>query len=100
MVIGSTKLKLGVVVAVLALALTSVAPAANADDHEYQIKARAISTMNIIRAASDLLDIKVSRWSTDDERDTLVKILETQGNHALAATRSRGSTSVVQPPIW
>jgi hypothetical protein len=41
--------------------------------------------MNILRAASDLLDIRVERFSTDEERAELVKILETKGNHALAA---------------
>jgi hypothetical protein len=81
----STQLKFGTVVMVLGLALALVAPAEAADDdYELNVKARAVSTMNILRAASDLLDIRVSRWSTDDQREALAKTLETQGNHGLA----------------
>jgi hypothetical protein len=58
-----------------------------ADDHDddLRIHARAISTLNISRAASDLADIRISRWSTDAERDALVDVLADGGNTALAA---------------
>ena len=81
------KLKFGVILAVLGLALTAamVVEAAERDEAELNIKARAVSVMNISRAASDLIDIRVMRWSTDDERDELVRTLETKGNHAVAA---------------
>ena len=84
MTLRSTQLKFGTFLVVLGFALAAVAPAHAADD-ELNIKARAISTMNIIRAASDLLDIRVERFSTDQEREDLVKILESKGNHALAS---------------
>jgi hypothetical protein len=72
------------IVMVLGLAFVWVSPAEAADE-EINIKARAISSTNILRAASDLLDIRISRWSTDDERDALINTLEKEGNHALAA---------------
>lgn len=87
MIFRSKQLKYGAVVIALGLAFASVSPAeaADKDDFELNAKARAVSTMNIIRAASDLIDIRVTRWSTDDERDALVGTLQTQGNHGLAA---------------
>lgn len=80
----SRELKLVAVVVALGLAFVWSSPAEAADE-EVHIKARAISSMNIIRAASDMLDIRISRWSTDDERNVLINTLEKQGNHALAA---------------
>lgn len=68
----------------LVLALAVTAPAVADDDDEIHIKARAVSATNIIRAASDLVDIRISRWSTDSEREGLVKVLESEGNQALA----------------
>lgn len=68
-----------------ALVTTPMTAVAADDDAEMVLKARAVSTMNIARAASDLLDIKIFRWSTPDERQALAKTLETQGNKALAA---------------
>ena len=81
------KSKFGMVLAVLVLAITALTglEAVAQDDVEVNYKARAISALAIERAASDTLDIRVERWSTDAERDALVKILETQGNHAVAA---------------
>lgn len=81
------KNQFGVVLAVLALALTALTGvgAAAADDAEVNFRARAISRINIERAASDIFDIRVDRWSTDAERDELVTVLESKGNHALAA---------------
>jgi hypothetical protein len=80
-------LKFGVILAVLGLVLTApmVVDAAEKDEAELNIKARAVSVMNIARAASDLIDIRITRWSTEDERTELVRTLETQGNPALAA---------------
>lgn len=80
------KMKFGVVLAVLVLALTAltVVEAAAQDAVEVNYRARAISALAIERAAVDIFDVRVERWSTDAERDALVKILETQGNHALA----------------
>jgi len=76
----------GMILAVLVLALTALTgvEAVAQDDIEVNFKARAISRLAIERAASDILDVRVERWSTDAERDALVKILETRGNHALA----------------
>ena len=80
------KNQFGVILAVLVLALTALTgvDAIAQDDVEVNYKARAISVLNIERAAADIFDVRVERWSTDAERDALVKILETQGNHALA----------------
>jgi hypothetical protein len=87
MMIRSTQLKSGALVVALGLVLAAVSPAAAADkdDFELNVKARAVSTMNILRAASDLLDIRVTRWSTEKEREALAATLEAQGNHGLAA---------------
>ena len=87
MIICSKQLKYGAVAIALGLAFAAVSPAeaADGDDFELNVKARAVSTMNILRAASDLIDIRVTRWSTEDERNALVGALETQGNHGLAA---------------
>lgn len=73
------------VVAVIAFAAVMPVEAAESDESEIKIKARVVSTMTITRAASDLLDIRISRWSTDEERQFLVQTLETKGNKALAA---------------
>jgi hypothetical protein len=80
-------MKFGVSLAVLgvALAALTVVEAAEKSGTEVNYQARAISRLNIERAAYDLLDIRVDRWSTDEEQEALVKILETEGNHALAA---------------
>ena len=80
------KMKFGVILAVLVLALTAltVVEAAAQDDVEVNYRARAISALAIERASADIFDVRVERWSTNAERDVLVKILETQGNHALA----------------
>jgi hypothetical protein len=78
------ELKFGALLVVLGITLATVAPVHAADD-ELRIKARAISTMNIVRAASDLLDIRVTRFSTNEERETLIEALDSKGNHALAA---------------
>lgn len=81
------KSQFGMIIAILVLALTTLTgvEAVAQDDVEVNYKARAISALNIERAASDVFDVRVERWSTDGERDALVKILETEGNHALAA---------------
>ena len=71
-------------VVALGLALVWISPVEAADE-EINIKARAISSMNIVRAVSDMLDIRISRWSTDDERDALINTLKKEGNHALAS---------------
>ena len=82
-----TKTRLGFFLVVVVLVLTVVpsAEAAESDELEINIKARAISALNISRATADLIDIRVTRWSTDEERDELVQMLESKGNHALAA---------------
>ncbi|MEE4271812.1 MAG: hypothetical protein V2I67_09060 [Thermoanaerobaculales bacterium] len=71
--------------AALVLAIALTAPVSADDGTEIHIKARAVSSTNIIRAASDLVDIRIERWSTDDEREELVQILSTEGNRALAS---------------
>jgi hypothetical protein len=83
----STQLKLGIVAMALGMAFATVTPAqaADKDDYELVIKARAVSTLNITRAASDQLDLRVSRWSTADERGALVNTLESEGNRGLAS---------------
>ncbi len=80
------KMKFGVMIAVLGSALTALTAVEAADNTgtEVTFQARAISRLAIERAASDLLDIRVDRWSTDEEREALVSILESEGNHALA----------------
>lgn len=80
------KMRFGMTLAVVALAMTAltVADAAAQDDTEVNFRARAISTLNIERAAADVFDVRVERWSTDAEREALVKTLETKGNKALA----------------
>jgi len=80
-------MKFGVILAVLVIALTALTAVEAADQGEVdlKIKARAVSLMNIERAASDLVDIRVTRWSTEAEREALVKILVDEGNHAVAA---------------
>lgn len=87
MKIRSMQLKTGALVVALGFVLAAVSPAAAADkdDFELNVKARAVSTMNILRAASDMLDIRVTRWSTEDQREALAATLESQGNHGLAA---------------
>lgn len=80
----SRGLNLVAIVVALGLAFVWVSPV-EAVDEEINIKARAISSRNIVQAASDLIDIRVSRWSTDDERNALINILEKEGNHALAS---------------
>jgi len=81
------KRQAGITVAILVLTLTALTGvgAAAADKVEVNYKARAIQRLNIERAASDIFDIRVERWSTDVERDALVTTLESEGNHALAA---------------
>jgi len=76
----------GMILAVAVLALTALTgvEAVAQDDLEINYKARAISALNIERAASDIFDVRVERWSTDAERNALVKVLESEGNHALA----------------
>jgi len=85
--IRSTQLKFGTVVMALGFAFAAISPAqaADEDDFELNIKARAVSTMNILRAASDLIDIRVTRWSTEDQRNALAEELENTGNHGFAA---------------
>lgn len=80
------KIRIGMTMTILVLALTTLAgvEAVAQDGVEVNFKARAIQRLNIERAASDILDIRVERWSTDAERDALVKVLESQGNQALA----------------
>lgn len=75
------------VLVVVGFALVAVMPveAADTDELDIKIKARAVSALSITRAASDLVDIRISRWTTDEERLSLVKTLDTEGNHALAA---------------
>ena len=82
---GSVMLKTGVVALVLGLTFVSVAPVEAGEDATVRIKARAVSTMNITRAAADLLDIEISRWTTADERAALADQLQSEGNKALAA---------------
>jgi hypothetical protein len=76
------------VVAVLGtlLAAGAVAEAAENDAESLTLRARAISTLNISRAASDRVEIHVSRWSDESERKTLVQTLLDAGNMALAAS--------------
>lgn len=78
----SVMLRAGLVAVAVGVVFVGTGQAADGD--ELVIKARAISPMNITRGASDLLDIRVERWSTDEERAELVKSLESGGNQALA----------------
>ena len=75
------RIKIGIILAVLTIALTGLTVAEAAD---LDIRARAVSALNIERATSDHIDIRVERWSTDDEREALVETLDSAGNHALA----------------
>jgi len=68
----------------VALVVTPMTAAASEDDPVMTLKARAVSTMNIERAASDIVDIKIFRWSNAAERSELASTLETEGNRALA----------------
>ncbi len=81
----SGKIKFGVILAVLALALTAVTVAEAADKGEMIIKARAVSIASISRASADLVDIRVTRLTDTDERSALVDTLVGKDNHALAA---------------
>jgi len=71
--------------AALVLAIAMTVPVSADDGKEIHIKARAVSSTNIIRAASDLVDIRIERWSTDDEREELIQILSSEGSKALAS---------------
>jgi hypothetical protein len=84
MTFRSLELKSGVILVVLGLTLATVAPVHAADD-ELRIKARAISTLNITRAASDMVDIRITGFTPEQERSELISTLESKGNHALAA---------------
>lgn len=72
---------IGVLVAVPGV----TAEAADQGDEALKLRARAISTLNISRAASDRVEITISRWSSDEERESLVKALVSEGNVAVAA---------------
>ena len=76
------RIKIGIILAVLTIALTGLTVAEAAD---LDIRARAVSALNIERAAADQIDIRVERWSTDEEREALVETWDTAGNHALAS---------------
>ena len=87
----SGKIKLGVILAVVAFALTAPIATEAADEGELIIKARAVSTMNSSRAAADIVDIRVTRMSTEAEREALVETLVGKDNHALAAALAEES---------
>jgi hypothetical protein len=74
----------GIAVSIACLGVTAEA-ADQGDDDALKLRARAISTLNISRAASDRVEITISRWSSDDERERLVKTLLSKGNVAVAA---------------
>ncbi|MCU0305422.1 MAG: hypothetical protein MUC56_15320 [Thermoanaerobaculales bacterium] len=84
MELRSTQLKIAGLVLMVAVGLAIASTAGAADDPIVKVKARALSTMNIERAAADLIDIEISRWSSAEERERLVKALESGGNAALA----------------
>jgi hypothetical protein len=69
---------------VLAFAVMPAAEAASGDDAGMSIRARAVSTINVSRAANDLFEIRIDRWSSEAERSEGVKTLVTEGNAALA----------------
>lgn len=74
-----------VALAVIALTIpAATVTAADKNDETIDIRARAVSALNISRAASDKIDIRITRWTPEDERGELVDVLETKGNHALA----------------
>ncbi len=75
-------MRFGIILATVVIALSALTFVEAAD---MNYRARAISTLNIERAAADFLDLRVEKWSTDQERESLVGILESEGNHALAA---------------
>ncbi len=81
------KTRFGIILAVVGLAFNAVTVLEAADQGEvdYKLKARGLSAVNIERAAYDLIDIRVTRLSTEAERQALISILEGKGNHALAA---------------
>lgn len=74
--------RFGVILATMAFALSALTFVEAAD---VNYRARAISTLNIERAAADLIDLRVERWSTDQEQESLAGALESEGNHGLAA---------------
>ncbi len=71
-------------VCVIVSALGATVQAADGDDAPLTIRARAISTLNISRAAADRVEIRISHWSSDADRRDLVNTLVTEGNTALA----------------
>jgi hypothetical protein len=75
-------------VAVFALVFGAVVPAAveAADKNEalLTVRCQALSAISMGRAKADWLDIKVTRWSTDEERDALTRVLVEGGNKELS----------------
>jgi len=71
-------------VCVIVGTLGATAQAADGDDAPLTIRARAISTLNISRGAADRVEIKISQWSSDVDRQALVDTLVSEGNKALA----------------
>ena len=80
-----TKKRVAVILAVLAVTFTALTAVEAAEEVDYNIKARAVSLTSISRAAADLVDIRITRFTPDTERNALVKTLVSEGNHALAA---------------
>jgi hypothetical protein len=75
-------------VAALALVVGATMPAAveaaDKDEVLMSIRTQALSAISVGRTKADWLDIRITRWTTEDERDGLVRILLDGGNKALA----------------
>jgi hypothetical protein len=94
-----SRIKVGIILATIGLVLAGTTAVIAADEGEvdYKIKARGMRARNIERAAADLIDLRVTRLSTDAERRDLVSILQEKGNHALdAALAEQKETGWIQ----
>lgn len=94
-----SKTRSGIILAVMGLALNALTVVEAADQGEvvYKLRAQGVSALNIERAAYDLIDIQVTRLSTEAERQALISILKDKGNHALdAALADQAETGWVQ----
>lgn len=94
-----SKTKVGIILAVIGLFSTgtAVVNAADEDAVDYVFKARGMRARNIERAAADVIDIRVTRLSTDAERQSLSSTLTENGNDALdAALADQAETGWIQ----
>jgi hypothetical protein len=87
------------VATIVVLALAATSPAAQTNQPGERFTAFAVNLDNPGRAAAGVVEIVVSRWSTDAEHDRLLKVLREKGpDRLLDALRDNPKVGYIRTP--